>query len=73
MGVKTESGVSISIIPRRSSKIVLFDKPVRLIELKEAEITRISALLASNLEQKASLELPRCESHAAKIAKPISR
>jgi hypothetical protein len=50
MKVKTESGVLISFISRGSSKTLLFDKPVRAMELKKEELTRIAALLSPNLE-----------------------
>lgn len=49
MKVKTKSGVSITIIPEGSSKIMLFDKPVRVVELKEEETTQISSLLSNHL------------------------
>jgi hypothetical protein len=53
MKIKTESGVSISFIPEGSSRIILFDKPVRVIELKKEEISQMSAaLLASSIEIK---------------------
>jgi hypothetical protein len=47
MKVKTASGVSITFIQEGSSKIILFDRPVRGIELKEQEIARIDSFLTS--------------------------
>ena len=73
MKVKTESGVSITIIPEGSSKIMLFDRPVRLIEFKKEEVSQMSVLLASNLETKRSIELKRCHPHPTKVTKAFSR
>ena len=73
MRVKTESGVSITIIPECSSKIMLFDRPVRAIELKKGEIFQISVLLASGLEMKTNVELQSHRSHPTKVKKAITR
>lgn len=56
MKIKTKSGVSITIIPEGSSRIMLFSKPIRAIELKEAESSQLSALLTSDLDTKANTE-----------------
>jgi len=48
MELKTESGVSVSLTIKKSSMIILFDKPVRAFELKKGEIAKISSFLASN-------------------------
>jgi hypothetical protein len=56
MKVKTKSGVSITIIPEGPSKIMLFSKPVRAIELKEVESSQLSALLTSDFDTKANTE-----------------
>lgn len=50
MKLKTESGVSITIIEEGSSRILLFDKSVRAVELNKQEISRINALLNSHLK-----------------------
>ena len=56
MEIKTESDVSIIVIPEGSSKILLFNKPVRAIELKKMESSQLSALLASDFETKINVE-----------------
>ena len=71
MKIKTDSGVSITFIQEGSSKIMLFDRPVRGIELKEREILQIGALLASSF--KTDVELQSCHSHPEKVSKAISR
>jgi len=71
MEIKTESGVSITIIPEGSSKIMLFDKPVRAIELKKEETSQVSALLASGLEMKTNIELKKRQ-HPAKVKEATS-
>jgi hypothetical protein len=48
MELKTESGVSITIVDDGSSKVLIFDKSVRAIGLSEEETSKISALLAPN-------------------------
>lgn len=53
MKIKTKSDVSITVAPEGTSKILLFSKPVRAIELKKVELSQLSALLTSNLETKA--------------------
>ena len=73
MRVKTKSGVSITFIQEGSSKIMLFDRPVRAIELKKREIFQISALLAPSLETKTNVELKSCHSHPTKVTKANSR
>jgi hypothetical protein len=50
MEIKTKSDVSIRIVPEGSSRILLFDQPVRILELGKVELTKLSALLASDLE-----------------------
>ena len=70
MKVKTESGVSITIVPEGSSKIMLFNKPVRVIELKKVELSQLSVLLASDLETKTNIE-PKTRS--TRGTKAISR
>lgn len=72
MKVETESGVSITIIPEGSSKIMLFDKPVRVIELKKEEIFRLRVLLASSLPIKSKVELQSRNSHPTKATKANS-
>jgi len=52
MRLKTESGVSITIIEEGSSKILLFNKSVRAIELGKDEISQISALLTQQRSAK---------------------
>jgi hypothetical protein len=47
MELKTDSGVSITIIEAGSSKVLIFDKSVRAIELNEEELSKISAPLTS--------------------------
>lgn len=66
MKVKTDSGVLVTIIPEGSSKLMLFDKPVRAIELKKEETSQISALLSSNLEMKTNVDLQSRQSHPRK-------
>ena len=72
MKIKTDSGVLLTIIPEGSSKLMLFDRPVRVIELKREEISQISALLASNLEMKTNVELQSRQLHSTKLTKPVS-
>ena len=50
MELKTESGVSITIIDDGSSKILLFDKSVRAVQLNDEEISRIRAELSTGAE-----------------------
>lgn len=69
MEIKTESGVSITIISEGSSKIMLFDRAVRAIELKKEETSQISALLVSNLETKTNVELQSHHSHPTKVTR----
>lgn len=57
MEIKTKSDVSITVIQEGSSKILLFNKPVRAIELKKVESSQLSALLSSDLETKTNVEL----------------
>jgi len=73
MKIKTESGVSISFIPEGSSKIILFDKPVRAIELKKEEISRINAFLSSSPGIKTNAEPESRHSDTTKTTKAISR
>lgn len=47
MELKTDSGVSITIIETGSSKVLIFDKSVRAVELNEEELSKISASLTS--------------------------
>ncbi len=48
MELKTESGVSIIIIDDGSSKVLIFDKAVRAVELNKKEVSKISAVLSSD-------------------------
>jgi len=73
MKVKTESGVSITVIPECSSKIMLFDRPVRAIELKKEEVSQISALLVSSLKMNTNAELESRHSSSTKVKKKDSR
>jgi hypothetical protein len=50
MELKTESGVSITIIEEGSSRILIFDRSVRAVELNEDETAKISTVLSSNLK-----------------------
>lgn len=60
MELKTESGVSITIIEESSgSKVLLFNKFVRAVELNREETSRIRALLASNLKTKGNTTVTR--------------
>jgi len=68
MKVKTDSGVSITIIAEGSSRILFFDKPVRAVELKKEETSQISALLVSNLETKTDAALTEGSSNLMKVA-----
>jgi hypothetical protein len=47
MELKTDSGVSITIVEAGSSKVLIFDKSVRAVELNEEELSKISASLSS--------------------------
>jgi len=58
MKIKTKSDVSITVALEGTSKILLFSKPVRAIELKKVELSQLSALLTSDLETKAKAKLP---------------
>jgi len=60
MKIKTKSDVSITVVPEGTSKILLFNKPVRAIELRKMELSKLSALLASDLETKAKAKLKTC-------------
>jgi hypothetical protein len=53
MELKTDSGVSITIIEAGSSRVLIFDKSVRAVELNEEEISKISASLSAKLEANA--------------------
>jgi len=57
MKVKTESGVSITLVSEGSSKIVIFDRPVRAIELKQHEIPRINSFLISRSEAESAADI----------------
>lgn len=72
MKIKTDSGVSVTIIPEGSSKIMLFDKPVRAIELKKEETSQISTLLASDLEMETNVKLQSRQSHPTRVVKATS-
>jgi hypothetical protein len=50
MEIKTKSNVLITIVPEGSSKILLFDKPVRALELGRAESSKLVTLLTENNE-----------------------
>jgi hypothetical protein len=52
MELKTDSGVSITIIEEGSSKILVFSKPVRAVGLNKKELTEISNLLISKSNTK---------------------
>ena len=67
--MKTESDVSITIIREGSSKILFFNKPVRVIELKKVESSQLSALLASDPERKIK---PERKTRSASGTKAIS-
>ena len=45
MKIKTQSGVKIEIEPLGSSRMVIFDKPVRMVELGKEESFELSSLL----------------------------
>lgn len=46
MELKTESGVSITIIEDGPSRVLIFDKSVRAVGLNKEETSKISALLS---------------------------
>ena len=73
MKVETDSGVSITILPEGSSKIMVFDKPVRIIELKKEEASQIRVLLTSSLEIEPDVKRQSRHSHPTKVTKAISR
>lgn len=52
MEIKTDSGVSITIISEGSSKVMVFSKPVRVIELKRQESSQMSAILAATTKKR---------------------
>lgn len=54
MELKTESGVSITIIEDGSSKVLIFDKSVRAVGLSKEETSKISALLSSKSNAKST-------------------
>jgi len=70
MELKTESGVSIRVKTEGSSKIILFDKPVRTIELKKHESSQIGTLLASSPKEEASLA-PIKLTRTSRTSRPI--
>jgi hypothetical protein len=72
MKMKTESGVLISFIPQGSSKIflILFDKPVRAIELKKGEITQIGSFVASHYSKKVKRQ-PQNTANPQRMAKSV--
>ncbi len=47
MELRTDSGVSITIIEAGSSRVLIFDKSVRAVELNKEEVYKISASLIS--------------------------
>lgn len=49
MELKTESGVSITIIEGDSSAILAFDRSVRAVELSKAELSKIKAFLSPSM------------------------
>jgi hypothetical protein len=63
MKMKTESGVSITLISEGSSKIVIFDRLVRVIELKQNEIPRISSFLISKSEAESVSSIQNMSNH----------
>ncbi len=70
MKVETESGVSITIIAEGSSKVLIFDKSVRTIELSKDETVRISALLSPNLNAspKANINLSKTKNKESPLS-----
>jgi hypothetical protein len=68
MKVKTESGVSITIIEEGSSKVLMFDKSVRAVELNREETSKLSALLSSNRKAKSSTNTEFCKTQNNKEA-----
>lgn len=54
MELKTESGVSITILKEGSSKVLVFNKPVRAVGLNKKEISKISSLLSLKPDAKES-------------------
>ncbi len=67
MELKTDSGVSITIIEAGSSKVLIFDKSVRAVELNEGELSKISASLISKLNNVNST--PAAKRKRAKVEK----
>lgn len=63
MKVKTESGVSITLVSEGSSKIVIFDRAVRAIELKQNEIPRIDSFLISRSEAESAPDIQNMNHH----------
>lgn len=55
MELKTDSGVSITIIEEGSSKILVFSKPVRAVGLNRKELSKISNLLTSKSNAKKAI------------------
>lgn len=45
MDIKTESGIKVSVARDLDAKILMFDKPVRILSLTELESRRLSASL----------------------------
>ena len=62
MELKTESGVSITIIEDGSSKVLIFDKSVRAVGLSKEETSKISALLSSKSNMKSTSSTKERES-----------
>ena len=67
MELKTESGVSITILEEGSSKVLIFSKAVRAIGLNKKEISKISSLLT--LKPNASKAPINIEPLKSKISK----
>jgi hypothetical protein len=63
MKMKTESGVSITLVSEGSSKVVIFDRPVRAIELKQDEVPRINSFLISRSEAESAPNIQNMNNH----------
>jgi len=50
MLIKTLSGICISVDGSGFSKLLLFDRPVRTIELTKGESLRVASLLADSID-----------------------
>ena len=50
MDVKTQSGIGVSIVEEKGSKILSFDRPVKAIELTKEESTRLGMSLVRDVQ-----------------------